>query len=164
MSFMEGDHHLMDETAGPLDYRGVAATIVSAYISRNPVPAAELPKIIETVCHTLLELQRPEVGPDLKSPRVQALIAASVTDRTITCLLCGKELQMLKRHVMARHNLTVDEYRNRFGLSDLYPDVAPFYSRFRSKRARDIGLGRKPDSLAGSERPGTDDSERYVVV
>lgn len=154
----------MDETTTPQDYRDVAARIVSAYISRNPVPTADLPKIIESVCSTLQGLNRPPDGPDLKSLKVQALIAESVTDKTITCLLCGKKLQMLKRHAMAEHQLTVDEYRNRFGLSDLYPTVAPGYSRIRSGMAKEFGLGRKPGSRAGSDGQGDDDSERYVVV
>jgi predicted transcriptional regulator len=154
----------MNATTDHLGYRDIAATIVSAYITRNPVSTADLPRIIETVCYTLRRLQNSEDVPDLKSPRLQARIAGSVTDTTITCLECGKRLQTIKRHIMTAHDMTVEEYRDKFGLSDLYPAVAPFYSRVRRNLAKDIGLGTKQVNRARSERPGTDSPKSYVVI
>jgi hypothetical protein len=36
--------------------------------------------------------------------------------KTITCLLCGRRLGRLAFHLAAKHGLTVDQYKARFGL------------------------------------------------
>jgi predicted transcriptional regulator len=41
------------------------------------------------------------------------------------------------------HQLTPDEYRERFGLRSEYPMIAPSYAALRSEFARRTGLGRK---------------------
>jgi predicted transcriptional regulator len=49
---------------------------------------------------------------------------------------------MLRRH-LARHDLTPDAYRAKWGLPSDYPMVAPAYSAERSAFAKALGLGRK---------------------
>lgn len=36
--------------------------------------------------------------------------------KTIKCLICGKRFQKLASHLLHRHNMLADEYRQRFGL------------------------------------------------
>jgi hypothetical protein len=50
---------------------------------------------------------------------------------------------MLKRHLRRRHEMTPDQYRDRWGLKSDYPVVAPAYAEKRSELARHLGLGRK---------------------
>ena len=50
---------------------------------------------------------------------------------------------MLKRHLASDHDLTPDEYRERWGLRKAYPMVAPNYAKRRSLLAKKIGLGKK---------------------
>ena len=61
----------------------------------------------------------------------------------IVCLEDGKKLKMLKRHLATRYNLTPAAYRQRWGLPNDYPMVAPAYAAQRSALAKSIGLGRK---------------------
>ena len=68
----------------------------------------------------------------------------SVRDDHVICLEDGKKLKMLKRHLMADHGLTPEEYRAKWGLPRNYPMVAPAYARTRQELAKKIGLGRKP--------------------
>jgi hypothetical protein len=35
---------------------------------------------------------------------------------TIECLICGRKLQRLQTHLVAKHDMTADEYKSRFGL------------------------------------------------
>ena len=60
----------------------------------------------------------------------------------LTCLHCGKHLSMLKRHLRMDHQLTPQQYRQRWGLSVSYPMVASGYAKVRSAIAKKIGLGR----------------------
>jgi predicted transcriptional regulator len=48
----------------------------------------------------------------------------------------------LKRHLTVEHELTPDEYRQKFGLKADYPMVAPDYAQQRRELALSIGLGK----------------------
>jgi len=54
-----------------------------------------------------------------------------------------KHFSMLKRHLAADHQLTPEQYRQKWDLPLSYPIVAPNYAKVRSAVAKKIGLGRK---------------------
>ena len=116
--------------------------IVAAYVSRNAVPADELPNVIRTI-HTALEgLARGGSAPVDERPKPAVSIGRSVQHDFIVCLEDGKKLKMLKRYLRSRYNLSPDDYRKRWGLAADYPMVAPAYAARRSDFAKKIGLGR----------------------
>lgn len=65
----------------------------------------------------------------------------------IISLIDGKPYKTLRRH-LAKHGLTPDDYRKRYGLKPDYPMVAPDYAEHRRELAKSIGLGRKPRPAA----------------
>jgi predicted transcriptional regulator len=65
----------------------------------------------------------------------------------IISLIDGKPYKTLRRH-LAKHGLTPDDYRKRYGLKPDYPMVAPDYAEHRRELAKSIGLGRKPRAAA----------------
>ena len=85
-------------------------------------------------------------------PEPAVSIRSSVKKDKIICLECGKDMKMLKRHLMTDHGLTPDEYRARFGLNSDYPMVAPDYAETRRELAKKIGLGRKPGQKRGRRK------------
>jgi predicted transcriptional regulator len=117
------------------------AEIVAAFVKRNQVAATELPALIASVSQSLASLGAPAAVPAPLTPAVS--IRGSVTAATITCLDCGKSAKMLKRHLLTAHNMTVDEYRTRWGLKPDYPMVARNYAARRSELAKSIGLGQR---------------------
>jgi predicted transcriptional regulator len=60
----------------------------------------------------------------------------------IVSLIDGKPYKTLRRH-LSRHGMTPDQYRERYGLKNDYPMVAPAYAETRRELAKKIGLGRK---------------------
>ena len=66
-----------------------------------------------------------------------------VTPDVIICLEDGKTFKSLKRHLRTRYGLTPEQYRERWGLPDDYPMVAPNYARARSDLAKEMGLGQQ---------------------
>lgn len=46
----------------------------------------------------------------------------------LVCLEDGKRLKMLKRHLRVTYDMTPDDYRQKWGLPDDYPMVAPVYA------------------------------------
>jgi predicted transcriptional regulator len=120
---------------------GLAAQIVSAHVSRNPVNSGDLPKLITDV-HKALNTAGQPTEPPRGEPAVS--IRQSVKPDHLVCLECGKHFSMLKRHLANDHSLTPAEYRQKWELPHDYPIVAPAYAAVRSKLAKKIGLGRIP--------------------
>jgi len=117
------------------------AEIVSAYVSRNRIDPSELSLLITSVSQALSSLGKgASTQPAVPTPAVP--LRRSVSAKAITCLECGWSGQVLKRHLGAAHNMTVDEYRSRWDLSRDYPMVAKNYAARRSQLAKDLGLGR----------------------
>jgi len=81
-------------------------------------------------------------------------VGRSVFHDHIVCLEDGKKLTMLKRHLRSAYNMTPDQYRERWGLAQDYPMVAPDYARQRAALARQIGLGKRPRQTAMADGPG----------
>lgn len=129
----------------------MAADIVSAYVSKNIIPAQQIPELINTVFSSLAGLQGP--GEELPAEPLKPAIPVrkSVTPEYIICLEDGKKLKMLKRHLRSTYNMSPDEYRARWGLPPDYPMVAPNYAAQRSEFAKKIGLGRGPGRGDGKD-------------
>ncbi|MFU0503994.1 Ros/MucR family transcriptional regulator [Pseudaminobacter sp. NGMCC 1.201702] len=129
----------------------ITANLVSAYVSNNPVPVTELPALIDRVNAALVNLSEPV--PPADEPRTPAIsIKRSVTRSHIFCLEDGKKFKSLKRHLMAYHNMSPEEYRERWNLAPDYPVVAPEYAASRSAMAKEMGLGRKREVKTSTER------------
>ncbi|MBL28311.1 MAG: transcriptional regulator [Rhodospirillaceae bacterium] len=121
----------------------MAAEIVSAYVSHNALPSAQIPELIQTVFKSLSEMETPEAEQVEEAPKPAVPVRKSVTPDYIICLEDGKKLKMLKRHLRTTYNMTPEEYRAKWGLAPDYPMVAPSHAAQRSAFAKQIGLGRK---------------------
>jgi predicted transcriptional regulator len=129
------------EARDPSDLLGMVAEIVAAYVSHNPVPVADLPKLIERVHGVLAELGSVGAAPEKAELKPAVPVRKSVQDDFIVCLEDGKQFKSLKRHLRTRYNMSPEEYREKWGLSADYPMVAPNYAKQRSQLARAMGLG-----------------------
>ncbi|MBV8105978.1 MAG: MucR family transcriptional regulator [Hyphomicrobiales bacterium] len=122
----------------------LAAEVVAAYVSNNPLPRSELPDLIQAV-HSAVETlgkgpdaARPQVAP--KTPAVP--VGKSITPDYVICLEDGKKYKSLRRHLRL-FDLTPEQYREKWSLPADYPMVAPNYAAKRSALAKKIGLGQK---------------------
>jgi predicted transcriptional regulator len=121
----------------------LTADIVSAYVSNNTVPAAEIPALINQV-HAALS----RVGSNLSDLPVEPLkpaipVKRSITPDYIVCLEDGKKFKSLKRHLRTQYNMTPEQYREKWALPPDYPMVAPNYAAARSQLAKQMGLGQQ---------------------
>ena len=128
----------------------LAAEIVSAFVSNNPVPAAQLPTLIGNIHDALTKVAsgsaQPPTAEEPKAPAVP--IKHSVQPDYIVCLEDGKRFKSLKRHLRTVYDLTPDQYRAKWGLSADYPMVAPNYAAARSEMAKSMGLGARRRAAA----------------
>jgi predicted transcriptional regulator len=121
----------------------LTASIVSAYVSNNSVPSAELPALIGQVHMALTRVSsgHGEALGDALRPAIP--IKKSITSDYIICLEDGKKFKSLKRHLRSQYNLTPEQYREKWGLGSDYPMVAPNYAAARSRLAKQMGLGQQ---------------------
>lgn len=125
----------------------LAAQIVAAFVANNPLPAADIPRVIQSVHGALLSLQHGPVPAEPLTPPVP--IRKSITPDYLVSLEDGQHYRTLKRHLAIR-GLTPHEYRLKWGLPPDYPMVAPNYSVARSELAKQLGLGKQPARKARS--------------
>ena len=142
----------MDQnTSSPHDLE-LATDLVSAYVSHNPVPASDLPSLIEAV-HAALR----RVGSGAAEQPTEALkppvpIRKSITPDHLISLEDGKPYRSLTRH-LAKHGLTPEAYRAKWGLPPSYPMIAPNYAKRRSEIAKALGLGQRRRTAEPSPAP-----------
>jgi predicted transcriptional regulator len=156
----------------------LSAQIVTAQVRHNAIASEALPDLIRNVYKTLLDVGHSMLhGPahgihnreDVNShshPHVtgEDRVAINVyehptygqtvfADRLI-CMEDGLSMKMLKRHLLAVHGMTPEEYREKWGLPADYPMVAAEYAQLRSSLALESGLGLKAEARAGRPRKG----------
>ncbi len=120
----------------------LSTEIVSAYVSHNVVPAAELPDLIANVYGAMSATQ--SEAAETKEPLKPAVsVRRSITDDYLICLEDGKKFKSLKRHLRTHYGLSPEEYRDKWGLPSDYPMVAPNYAAARSELAKKMGLGQR---------------------
>lgn len=127
---MENNKKLLERTAD----------IIAAYVTRNPLPGADLPGLITSVHASLNQSSVSEVPViEVKAPSVP--IKKSITQNFLICLEDGGQFKSLKRHLQSKYGMTPDAYRVKWGLPKDYPMVAPAYSAARSALAKTMQLG-----------------------
>jgi predicted transcriptional regulator len=129
----------------------LTSDIVAAHVSNNTISVEDVSTLISTVYGALANLgtSAPVVE---ERPEPAVSVRASVKRDHLVCLEDGKKMKMLKRHLMTEHGMSPDEYRQRWGLANDYPMVAPEYAETRRDLAVKIGLGRKPGQKRGRRK------------
>lgn len=135
--------------SSPID---LTVDIVTAYLSKNPIAADQVPALIASVHSALSGAGVEPVEPEevVQKPSASQ-VRKSLTDDGLISFVDGKTYKSLKRH-LSRHGFTPESYRETFGLRSDYPMVAPAYSRARSEMAKAIGLGAKGRQGAPSKQ------------
>jgi predicted transcriptional regulator len=134
--------------ASETNFIDLTADIVAAYVSKNSVRPADLPALLADVHAAIAGLNS---APASAEPKVEKLtpsqIRKSITPDALISFIDGKPYKTLKRHLTG-NGMTMDDYRERYGLPRDYPSVAASYSEQRSKLALALGLGNQRRSAA----------------
>ena len=123
-----------------LELLKMTSTIVAAHVGNATTQPDEITSLIDTVFAKLASISLPEGGL-YERPEPAVPICESVTDDHLICLEDGRKMKMLKRHIGTVYKMTPDQYREKWGLPDHYPMVAPNYALKRQELAKKIGLG-----------------------
>jgi predicted transcriptional regulator len=120
----------------------LAAEIVAAFVSNNPLPKSDLPALIHAMHAAVASLSsEAKSAPQIEAKEPAVPIRKSITPDFLICLEDGKRFKSLRRH-LGTLGLTPHQYREKWKLPSDYPMVAPNYAAQRSAMAKKIGLGR----------------------
>jgi predicted transcriptional regulator len=129
-------------TSGSPDALAMTGEIVSAFVSNNSLPLAELPTLIQSVHTGLVKIISGADTPPERKPEAAPAVSVrkSITPDYLICLDDGRKFKSLRRHLGAL-GMTPEQYRAKWNLPSDYPMVAPNYAAQRSELAKKIGLG-----------------------
>ena len=133
----------LGESASTGTFIELTAAIVSAYVSNNSVPTADLPALIGQVHSALTRVSSGHGDTSSEPPKPAVAVKKSIAPDYIVCLEDGKKFKSLKRHLRTQYNMTPEQYREKWGLAPDYPMVAPNYAAARSHLAKQMGLGQQ---------------------
>ncbi|TCP73611.1 MucR family transcriptional regulator [Rhizobium sp. PP-CC-2G-626] len=135
---------MLDNPPGDDPVITLTARIVAAYVTKHTITVAQLSDLIGQTRQALGSLAQtaPALAePEKPTPAVP--IRRSIHNDYLICLEDGQQYKTLKRHLMHKFGMTPDQYREKWGLPEDYPMVAPGYSARRSELAKGLGLGIK---------------------
>jgi len=119
--------------------------IVAAHASTTSLSKEELVAELADVYKALSALEK---GEDIVTGGADEAVAAPAISRKkafgkdkIVCMLCGKEMKTLARHLKTSHDMKPGEYRKQFDIPRDQPLAARNYSESRRQMAIDRGLG-----------------------
>ena len=119
------------------DITVISADIVSAFVSKNSIPADDLVALLKNVHGTMSGIMKQPAALEDSKPEPVVSIKKSVRNEAITCLACGMHLKTLKRHVMASHGQTLADLQGALVAASGLPDHG---SRLRGNA---LGTGHK---------------------
>ncbi|MCJ2139575.1 MucR family transcriptional regulator [Methylobacterium sp. E-066] len=142
------DENLETLERGATDYIELTSGLVSAYVSNNHLQPNEIATLIANTHAALTGLGR---GSAPAAPAVEKLtpsqIRKSITPDALISFVDGKPYKTLKRHLSGA-GMTIEQYRERYGLPRDYPSTAASYSEQRSALAKSLGLGNQRKTAA----------------
>jgi predicted transcriptional regulator len=128
----------------------MAAEIVASHASTTPMTKEELIAELNDL-HQALAAIESGMAPEAVTGEEEAAQAPVVSRKKafgkdkVVCMLCGKAMKTLARHLKTAHGMTASEYRKQFDIPRTQPLAARAYSESRRQMAIDRGLG---DNLA----------------
>lgn len=141
----------------------LAAGILSSHASMVSMTTKELIKELGELYGTLdaLDKGEPVAGTEeAVEARPTITMRKAFGVNKVTCMICGKKMKTLARHLKAAHQMTSQEYRKEFGIPRTQPLAASAYSEKRAKMARDLGLGENLAKARAARRQAAKRSPR----
>jgi len=123
----------------------MAVEIVSAHASTTTMSKEDLVAELAEIHGALKAMESGELVAEQEEQEQQPAVSmkkAFGKDK-VYCMICGKGMTTLGRHLRMVHGITPSEYRKQFDIPRTQPLAAKAYSEQRKKMAIERGLGEK---------------------
>lgn len=122
----------------------LAADIVAAHASTTAMSKEELVSELSDVYKALSAIEKGEAVETAASEDAPAVSRKKAFGKDkVYCMICGKGMTALTRHLRTSHGMTPGEYRKQFDIPRTQSLAARSYSEKRRQMAIDRGLGDK---------------------
>jgi len=121
----------------------LAADIVAAHASTTAMSKDELVAELTDIYRALAAIEKGETV-EIATEEVPAMTRKKAFGKDkIFCMICGKGMTALTRHLKTAHELTPGQYRKQFDIPRSQSLASRAYSEKRRQMAIDRGLGEK---------------------
>jgi predicted transcriptional regulator len=131
----------------------IASEIVQTQVSVTSMSADEIASSLRQVFSTLHELEKAEtagIAIESTQPAAEGVAATklspadSIQNDKVICLECGAEMRQLTHKHLVFHEMSLKEYKKKYGFTMRTPLSAKSLTKARSKAAKKRGL---PENL-----------------
>ena len=125
------------------EYVKEALDVVKAQASVRNMTEDEITSMVQSVADRLRNVEA-HVESELSHEGQPAVDPKkSIREKSVICLECGKAFKILSKRHLATHNLTPQEYKEKWGFKKNQSLVAKSLSRQRRKKMQEIQLWKK---------------------
>jgi len=123
------------------DYLKEALEIVKAQASVRTMTEEEITSMVQTLAVGIKSIAE---GGGVEPVEQYAIEPSkAIREKSILCCVCGKSFKVLTKKHLASHDLTPDEYREKFGYKKKTPLVCKSLQRERRKKMKEMKLWTK---------------------
>ncbi|MBT8764171.1 MucR family transcriptional regulator [Desulfohalobiaceae bacterium Ax17] len=123
------------------EYLKQALEIVKAQASVRNMTEDEITSMVRTLAEGIRNVAEGEQKQEATKPAVDPKKA--IREKSIVCLECGKSFKVLTKKHLASHELTPEEYKEKWGYKKNTSLVAKGLARERRKKMQDMRLWEK---------------------
>lgn len=122
------------------DFIKEAIEIAKAQASVRPMTENEIAQYVANLAAKLCTISSgcTCVAPEEAAPAIDG--KASIKETSVICLECGKKFKMLSKKHIESHGMTVEEYKEKYGIKKNVPLVAKGLVRERRKKMQEMKL------------------------
>ena len=141
----------------------MTADIVASHASMNELSQSDLLAEIDQVFGKLANLgggaDSEEFGAPAAEAETEALnpavpLEAAFGSEKVFCMVCGKGMKTLKRHISTAHGMKPGQYRKAFSIPAGTALVARDYSEARQKMAQKLNLAERLEKARAAKGKG----------
>ena len=123
------------------EYLKQALEIVKAQASVRNMTEDEITSMVKTLAEGIQNVAEGEEKKEPTKPSVDPKKA--IREKSIVCLECGKSFKVLTKKHLASHDLTPEEYKEKWGYKKSTSLVARGLARERRKKMQEMKLWEK---------------------
>ena len=114
-----------------------ALEIVKAQAGFRTMSEEEISSMVRSLSTVIRQIMSGEVVAAVASPDATV---KQISEKSISCLECGKSFKLLTHRHLMSHGITADEYREKWGYPKDVPLVCKSLQRERRKKMKDMKL------------------------
>jgi len=123
------------------DHLKEALEIVKAQAGVRTMTEEEITSMVQTLAASIKTIAEGGIAETNEEYAVEP--SKAIREKSILCCVCGKSFKVLTKKHLGTHDLTPEEYREKFGFKKKTPLVCKSLQRERRKKMKEMKLWTK---------------------